>query len=124
MVQGATVRFDVLTIFVQVPLHALEFFAVLPELGLVGGDLRFAGMISFVCGQFLFVLLNDRLLLLDGLLVLLDVLLVVVDIVLGVLIGPGAALRESHGAESQACCQNQSQFSHVVGFWPRKGAPP
>ena len=59
----------------------------------------------------------------DGLLILLDVLLVAFDVVLeiAVLIGPGTALRESHGAEGQACCQNQSQFSHVVGFLPGKG---
>ena len=59
MVQGATILLDVLTVLVQIFLHALQLCAILLELGPVGGDLRFAGVTGFVRGQLLFVLLDD-----------------------------------------------------------------
>src|SRR5215467_7666736 len=79
---GSAVGFDVLAVAAQVGFHPLQLLMVLPELGLVGLNLGFAGVVCPVSGKLLFVLLDNLFLLLNFLLVLLNILFVFLDIVL------------------------------------------
>src|SRR5215469_5816238 len=77
---GAAVGLDVLAIAVQIGFLFLQFFPILLELGFIGLNLGFAGVVGTISSQLLFVLLNDLFLLFDLLPVRLDVLFILLDV--------------------------------------------